>query len=139
MNSEVDRLIANPYLETLAFVSIALVSLVVFLAIFEAVTRYSVWQEIKKGNLSVAMATSGKIFGICNIFRIAIFNNDTILKALGWASYGFLLLLGAYFVFEFLTPNLKIDEEIGKDNKAIGFISMVLSISLSFIIGASVN
>lgn len=139
MNSEVDRLIANPYLETLAFVSVALVALIVYLAVFEAVTRYSVWKEISKGNLSVAMATSGKIFGICNIFRIAISNNDTILKALGWASYGFVILLAAYFIFEFLTPNLNIDEQIGKDNKAIGFISMVLSISLSFIIGASVN
>lgn len=139
MNSEVDRLIQNPYLESLAFVSVALLALVVFLAVFEMVTRYSVWKEIKKGNLSVAMATGGKIFGICNIFRIAIAKNDTIMQSIGWASYGFVMLLAGYFIFEFLTPNITIDDEIGKDNKAIGFISMVLSISLSFIIGASVN
>ncbi|MDF2924234.1 MAG: rane protein [Paenibacillaceae bacterium] len=139
MNDEVDRLTASPYLETLAFFSVALVAVVVFLAVFEMITRYSVWNEIKRGNLAVAMATSGKIFGICNIFRYAIAKNDTILKAVGWAGFGFVLLLAAYFIFEFLTPNLNVDEEIGKDNKAVGFIAMILSVSLSFIIGASVT
>jgi putative membrane protein len=138
MNHEVDRLLANPYLETLAFISVALVALLLFLAVFEAVTRYSVWNEIKRGNMAVAMATSGKIFGICNIFRFAIQQKDTLLTSLGWATFGYVILLAAYFIFEFLTPNFNIDEEIGKDNKAIGLISMVLSVSLSYIIGASV-
>lgn len=139
MNNEVDRLIANPYLETLAFFSVAVVALIVFLAVFEAVTKYSVWNEIKRGNLSVAMATGGKVFGICNIFRFAIQANDTIFQVLVWSSFGFFLLLAAYFIFEFLTPYFRIDDEIRKDNKAIGFLSMTLSISLSYVIGAGVT
>lgn len=139
MNNEVDRLIANPYLETLAFFSVAVVALILFLAIFEAVTKYSVWSEIKGGNLSVAMATGGKVFGICNIFRFAIQANDTIFQALVWGSFGFVLLLAGYFIFEFLTPYYHIDDELQKDNKAIGFISMVLSVSLSYVIGAGVT
>lgn len=138
MNHEVDRLLANPYLGTLAFISVALVALILFLAVFEAVTRYSVWNEIKRGNMAVAMATSGKIFGICNIFRFAIQQEDPLLTSLGWATFGYVILLAAYFIFEFLTPNFNIDDEIGKGNKAIGLISMVLSVSLSYIIGASV-
>jgi putative membrane protein len=138
VNDEVDRLIANPYLETLAFFSVAVVALILFLAVFEAVTKYSVWNEIKRGNLSVAMATGGKVFGICNIFRFAIQANDTIFQVLVWASFGFVLLLAAYFIFEFLTPYYQIDEELQKDNKAVGFISMMISISLSYVIGAGV-
>lgn len=139
MNQEVDSMMANPYLETLAFFSIAAVALVLFLAIFEFVTKYDDWAEIKKGNVSVAMATGGKIFGICNIFRFAILNNDSIFESVVWASYGFVLLLAAYFLFEFLTPYFKIDEEIAKDNKAVGFISLVISVSISYVIGASVT
>lgn len=139
MIEEVDVLLSNPYVETLAFFSVAILALIVFLAIFEFVTRYNDWAEIKKGNLSVAMATGGKIFGICNIFRFAILNNDTIFHSLLWASFGFVLLLAAYFIFEFLTPVFKIDAEIQKDNKAVGFLSMVLSVSLSYVIGASVT
>ncbi|MFC6453835.1 DUF350 domain-containing protein [Paenibacillus vulneris] len=129
----------NPYIETLAFFSVAVVALIVFLAIFELVTRYKDWEEIKNGNLSVAMATGGKIFGICNLFRFAILNNDSVLHSLIWAGYGFILLLVAYFIFEFLTPYFKIDEQIQKDNKAVGFLSMVISISMSYVIGASVT
>ncbi|MCR8636540.1 MULTISPECIES: DUF350 domain-containing protein [Paenibacillus] len=139
MNEEVDVLLSNPYIETLAFFSVAVVALVVFLAIFELVTKYKDWEEIKKGNLSVAMATGGKIFGICNLFRFAILNNDSILHSLLWAGYGFILLMVAYFIFEFLTPYFKIDDEIQKDNKAVGFLSMIISISISYVIGASVS
>jgi len=89
--------------------------------------------------VAVAMATGGKIFGICNIFRFAISQNDTILQSLIWAGFGFLLLLVAYFIFEFLTPFFKIDDEIAADNRAVGLLSMVLSISLSYVIGACVT
>ncbi|MGO4270388.1 DUF350 domain-containing protein, partial [Paenibacillus sp. TAF58] len=91
------------------------------------------------GNFSVAMATGGKIFGICNLFRFAILNNDTMMHSLIWAGYGFLLLLVAYFIFEFLTPYFKIDEEIKKDNRAVGFLSLTLSVSLSYVVGACVT
>ncbi|WP_166242136.1 DUF350 domain-containing protein [Paenibacillus turpanensis] len=139
MNEEVDILISNPYVETLAFFSVAVLSLVVFLAVFEFVTKYNDWHEIKRGNVSVAMAVGGKIFGICNIFRFAIQNNDTIYQSLLWSTFGFILLLVAYFIFEFLTPVFKIDEEIQKDNKAVGLLAMMISISISYVVGASVS
>jgi putative membrane protein len=139
MNDEVDLMLANPYIETLAFFSVAVVALIVFVTIFEVVTKYNDWEEIKKGNVSVAMATGGKIFGICNLFRFAILNNDSVLQSLIWAGYGFVLLMAAYFIFQFLTPYFKIDQEIQKDNKAVGLLSMIISISISYVIGASVS
>jgi putative membrane protein len=138
MNEQVDAWLNNPYVGTLAFFMVTVLSLIVFLAVFEFVTKYDNWKEIKKGNISVAMATGGKIFGIGNIFRFAIQSNDSVYHALIWASYGFVLLLAAYFIFEFLTPTISIDEEIAKDNRAVGFLSMVISIAMSYVIGASV-
>jgi putative membrane protein len=139
VNEEVDVMLSNPYLETLAFFSVTVLALVVFLAVFEFVTRYDDWKEIRNGNVAVAMATGGKIFGICNIFRFAILNNDSILDSLIWASFGFVLLLVAYFIFEFLTPTIKIDAEIQKDNRAVGLLSMIISIAISYVVGASVT
>jgi putative membrane protein len=139
MNEEVDVLLDNPYLGTLAFFSVAVLALVVFLTIFELVTKYDDWAEIKAGNVSVAMATGGKIFGICNLFRFAILNNDTMIHSLIWAGYGFVLLMVSYFIFEFLTPYFKIDEEIKKDNRAVGLLSLMISVSFSYVIGACVT
>ncbi|ERI09588.1 DUF350 domain-containing protein [Aneurinibacillus aneurinilyticus] len=128
----------NPYVLTAAHFAAASLAVIIFLAIFEMVTQYKDWEEIKRGNVSVAMATGGKIFGICNIIRYSIQHNDGIGHTLLWSSYGFLLLLIAYFVFEFLTPMFKVDEEIAADNRAVGLLSMIISIAMSYVIGASI-
>lgn len=138
MEPGIDKLLENPFAASLVFVSVTVLSLIVFLSVFELVTKYKCWDEIKKGNLAVAMATGGKIFGICNIFRFSIESNDSIYESLIWGAYGFIILLVAYFLFEFLTPVFRIDEEIVRDNRAVGFIAMVISVALSYVIGATV-
>ncbi|MFC0522396.1 DUF350 domain-containing protein [Pontibacillus salicampi] len=129
----------NPFIETAASYSVVVLCAIVCLAVFEIVTGYNNWDEIKKGNFSVAMATGGKIFGIANIFRFSIQHNDSLLEMMSWGFGGFLLLLMGYFIFEFLTPSFRIDNEIKQDNRAVGFIAMVISVGLSFVIGANIG
>ncbi|ADE71738.1 MULTISPECIES: DUF350 domain-containing protein [Priestia] len=129
----------DPYIESAAYYSVVVLSIVVFLVVFELVTKYKNWEEIQKGNMAVAMATGGKIFGLANIFRYSIEHNDNLLRMLGWGIYGFVLLLVSYFIFEFLTPKFRIDDEIEQDNRAVGFISLVISIGMSYVIGAGIG
>lgn len=129
----------NEFIQTAAYYSVVILCMIVFLAVFELVTKYRNWEEIKNGNVAVAMATGGKILGIANIFRHSIMHNDTLLTMITWGIFGFFLLLIGYFIFEFLTPKFRIDEEIENNNKAVGFISMVLSIGLSYVIGAGLS
>ncbi|PKG25029.1 DUF350 domain-containing protein [Niallia nealsonii] len=129
----------NEYIKTAGDYSVVILSIVVFLAIFELVTKYNNWEEIKRGNVAVAMATGGKIYGIANIFRHSIMQNDSLLNMIIWGMYGFFLLLVGYFIFEFLTPKFKIDEEIKNDNRAVGLISMIISIGLSYVIGSGIS
>ncbi|WP_191566997.1 DUF350 domain-containing protein [Metabacillus idriensis] len=128
----------NEFVQTAAYYSVVVLCVVLFLTIFELVTKYNNWDEIQKGNLAVAMTTGGKIFGIANVFRFSIGQHDTLLEMVGWGMFGFVLLLLGYFIYEFLTPKFRIDEEIQKDNRAVGFISMVISIGLSYVIGAGI-
>ncbi|MFF2447775.1 DUF350 domain-containing protein [Neobacillus novalis] len=134
-----DQFWENEYIQIAAYYSVVILCMIVFLAVFEAVTKYKNWEEIKKGNLAVAMATGGKIFGVANIFRHTIALHDSLLTMVGWGIYGFILLLTGYFIFEFLTPKFKIDDEIQNDNRAVGLISMVISIGLSYVIGAGIS
>lgn len=129
----------NPFVETAGYFSVAVITLIVFLAVFEFVTKYNDWDEIKKGNVSVAMATGGKIFGIGNIFRFSIIHNESMWGALVWSAFGAILLLIAYFIFEFMTPHFKVDEEIKNDNRAVGLLSLFISVALSYVIGASIS
>jgi putative membrane protein len=129
----------NPYVETAAYYSVVVLCMIVFLTIFEIVTKYRNWEEIQKGNVAVAMATGGKIFGLGNIFRYSIEQHDSLFEMIGWGLFGFVLLLISYFIFEFLTPKFRIDDEIEKDNRAVGFIAMVISVGMSFVIGAGIG
>ncbi|EKN65038.1 YshE [Neobacillus bataviensis LMG 21833] len=134
-----DQFWENEYIQIAAYYSVVILCMVVFLAIFEAVTKYKNWEEIKKGNLAVAMATGGKIFGVANIFRASVEEHNSLLEMVGWGIYGFVLLLAGYFIFEFLTPKFKIDEEIQNDNRAVGLISLIISVGLSYVIGAGIS
>ena len=138
MNPKIDWLLENEYLASIVYISVVILTLIVFLSLFELVTKYRCWHEIKRGNVAVALATGGKIFGICNIFRFSISMNSSIYENLLWGTYGFVILLVAYFLFEFLTPIFKIDEELANDNRAVGLIAMIISISLSYVIGATI-
>ncbi|WP_409289686.1 DUF350 domain-containing protein [Peribacillus sp. SCS-37] len=134
-----DKLWGNQFVYLTAYYSVVVLCCIVFLAVFELVTRYRNWEEIKNGNLSVALATGGKIFGIANIFRHSILQNDSLITMIGWGVFGFLLLLVGYFTFEFLTPSFNIDEEIARDNRAVGLIAMIISVGLSYVIGAGIS
>ncbi|MBT2574179.1 DUF350 domain-containing protein [Bacillus sp. ISL-51] len=128
----------NELVEIAAYYSVAVLCLVVFLSVFELVTTYKNWEEIQKGNLAVAMATGGKILGIANVFQHSIAQHNSLMQMIGWGVYGFIMLLVSYFIFEFLTPRFKIDKEIEKDNRAVGFISFVISVGLSFVVAAGI-
>jgi len=138
MDPEIDWLLSNEYLSSIVFVSVTVLSLIIFLSLFELVTKYRCWHEIKRGNVAVALATGGKIFGICNIFRFSVSAHSSIYESISWAAYGFIILLVAYFLFEFMTPIFRIDEELANDNRAVGFIAMTISIALSYVIGATI-
>ncbi|MGQ3479209.1 DUF350 domain-containing protein [Paenibacillus sp. TY11] len=135
----IDELLSHPLGMMLGYFSVAVLELIVFLSCFELVTRYKCWEEIKRGNVSVAMATGGKMFGICNVLRFAMETKSSVYDTMIWSFVGFLLLLAAYFLFEFLTPVFSIDQEIKEDNRAVGLFSMIISISLSYVIGASLT
>ncbi|CAM5201872.1 Putative membrane protein OS=Ureibacillus acetophenoni OX=614649 GN=SAMN05877842_102425 PE=3 SV=1 [Ureibacillus acetophenoni] len=128
----------HPVVETAGYFSVVILCLIVSMILFELVTKYKNWEEIRKGNVAVALATGGKILGVCNIFRYSIERHTSLLEMLGWGLFGFLLLIFAYVLFEFLTPHIHVDEEIAKDNRSVGLISFTISLGLSFVIGASI-
>lgn len=130
---------SHPLVESAGYFSVVVLCLIVSMVLFELVTKYKNWEEIRKGNVAVALATGGKIFGVANIFRYSIEQHNSLPQMIGWGLFGFTLLIFAYLLFEFLTPKFNIDKEIEADNRAVGFISLTISVGLSFVIGASIS
>ena len=130
---------SHPLVETAGYFSVVVLCLIVSMVLFELVTKYQNWEQIKKGNIAVAMATGGKIFGVANIFRFSIERHNSLPEMIGWGLFGFILLVIAYILFEFMTPQFKVDQEIERYNRSVGFISLVISVGLSYVIGASIS
>jgi len=122
----------------LSYFGIFSVMTVITVLMFTMLTRYNDWEEIQKGNLAAGMALGGKIFGVGNIVHYAILSNDSISQTAIWACIGLALLLLAYQVFEWLTPRMNVNREIGSGNKSVGFVSMIISVTFSFVIGSSI-
>lgn len=129
----------NSYITAGLYFIITSVVVLISVTIFDLLTKYKLWEEIRKGNLSVAFSTGGIIMGVANIMRFAIAANDTLIQTLTWGGLGTAALLVVYLAFELSTPKLNVSEEIGKGNLAVGFLSFIYSIAFSFIIGASIS
>ncbi|AIQ63205.1 membrane protein [Paenibacillus stellifer] len=138
MEHTVDAMLNHPLGSVIGYFAVAVLELIVFLWLFEMVTRYNCWEEIRKGNVAVSMATGGKIFGLCNVMRFSIQSGSSIYETMKWSLVGFVLLLAAYLMFEFLTPFMSIDKEIAADNRAVGLTAMLISASLSYVIGTAI-
>ncbi|MNW52475.1 hypothetical protein D3C74_299960 [compost metagenome] len=138
MKVTLDLFLEQPFGLMIGYFSVAVLELIVFLSCFELVAKYRCWDEIKQGNLAASLATGGKIFGLCNVIRYAV-SEPSIYDFMLISFLGAILLFGAYILFEFLTPVFKIDKEIASGNTAVGFISLAVSVSVSFVIGACIT
>ena len=89
----------HPLVETAGYFSVVVFCLILSMVLFEIVTKYKNWEEIKNGNVAVAFATGGKILGVCNIFRYSIERHTSLLEMLAWGLFGFVLInLCLFFV-----------------------------------------
>lgn len=129
----------NPYLATGICYLLGLVVVAVGLAIFAMITEYQDLQEIANGNVSVGLATGGLILSLANLMRFAILSNSHIWGVLIWGAVGILCMVFGWILFEKLTPSFRIDEELKKDNRAVGIMVFTVFMAISYIVGASIS
>ena len=118
---------------------VSAVIIIIATFIYTKLVRYNVWEQIQKGNVAVGMSTGGLILGLANIIQFAIRTSETIYETTKWGLIGVVGLFIVYFGFELLTPKLDVMKEIEKDNRAVGFITMMYIVAFSFIIAACIS
>ncbi|WP_099158769.1 DUF350 domain-containing protein [Virgibacillus ndiopensis] len=130
----------GPFLATFVYFVISVLIVLIGLVIFENMTRkYKDMEEVKKGNQAVALSIAGKIIGICIVLAFAIYNSTAIYETIIWGAYGVVLQLIAYVLFDLFTRSFSVEEQLLKNNIAVGTISIGVSIGLAFVIGASIT
>ncbi|WP_174615307.1 DUF350 domain-containing protein [Virgibacillus ihumii] len=130
----------GPYVATIVYFIISIIIVLTGLVLFENMTRkYKDMEEVKKGNMAVALSIIGKIIGICIILSFAIYNSNVIYETIIWGAFGVVLQMIAYWLFDLFTRNFSVEEQLHKNNVAVGIMSLGVSIGLAFVIGASIT
>jgi putative membrane protein len=130
----------EPFISTFIYFVISVVIVLAGLFVFENLTRkYKDLEEVKNGNVAVSLSIIGKIIGICIILAFAIYHSNVIWETIIWGVFGVVLQMIAYFLFDLFTRNFSVEEQLSKNNIAVGLMSMGVSIGLALVIGASIT
>ena len=130
----------EPFIATVAYFIISVIIVLIGLVIFENLTRqYKDMEEVKNGNIAVALSIARKIIGICIILAFAIYHSFFIYETLIWGAFGVALQMIAYLLFDLLTRKFSVEEQLKNNNVAVGIMSLSVSIGLAFVIGASIT
>ncbi|WP_085991694.1 DUF350 domain-containing protein [Oceanobacillus senegalensis] len=130
----------NAFLATVVYFIISTAVVLVGLYIFEIMTRqYKDYEEVKNGNIAVALSVAGKIVGICIILAFAIYHSTYIYDTVIWGIVGVVLQMLAYYLMEFFTRSFSMEEQLKNNNVAVGILSLSVSIGLGLVVGASIT
>ena len=80
----------------LAYLAIAIVSLLLFLRLYTWVTPHAEWQLIRQGNVAAAWALAGATIGFSLPLASVLLNAVGYLDLIVWAIVALIVQLGAY-------------------------------------------
>ncbi|WP_271755007.1 DUF350 domain-containing protein [Cohnella sp. JJ-181] len=120
-----------------------LVSIVVIVAlqwigmlVFSWMTRFNDLEELRRGNVAVGLALSGKFLGTALLLGVAAYTNSSIWHLALWFAVGYACLLLAYWVLEWVTPKLTLSVELQKGNVAVGLLLAAVYVGTAFAISS---
>ncbi|MBB6730728.1 DUF350 domain-containing protein [Cohnella zeiphila] len=119
-------------------VSVVVIFLLQYLGmvIFSWMTPYRDMEELRKGNMAAALALGGKFLGTAIILGVAAYTNDSIWFMMLWFAVGYACLIAAYWLFELVTPKLKVSEHLQQGNVAVGALLCFVFLGIGFAVSS---
>lgn len=106
------------------------------MVVFNWMTPYRDMEELKKGNVAVALALGGKFLGTAIILGVSAFTNTSILHMVLWFAVGYVCLVVSYWIFELVTPGFKISDQLKQGNVAVGTLLSLVFIGMAFAVSS---
>ncbi|TGE31805.1 DUF350 domain-containing protein [Desulfosporosinus sp. Sb-LF] len=88
---------------------------------------------------AVAFDLGGKILGLAILLASAIYHSVDLLDMTVWTLTGTVFLIIVYWLFELLTPTIKVRREIPNGNVAVGIFSFCLSIATGILMASLIS
>ncbi|HEY8910156.1 MAG TPA: DUF350 domain-containing protein [Desulfosporosinus sp.] len=88
---------------------------------------------------AVAFDLGGKVLGVAIVLASAIYHSVDLLDMAVWTLTGTIFLIIVYWLFELLTPTIKVRREIPNGNVAAGIFSFCLSLATGILMASLIS
>jgi len=140
----------NNVLYFLAYLGVTLPLMLLGVLLFVSTTPYQEFRILAKGALlsdqknvaaakAVAFDLGGKVVGQALVLASAVYHSKGLLDLILWGVIGGVSLVIVYWVFELLTPFIKVRQEIPQGNVAVGIFSFCLSLATGLLMAVLIS
>ncbi|QEZ45242.1 DUF350 domain-containing protein [Cupriavidus oxalaticus] len=127
----------HPALAYLIYIATGFGLLVLFLLVYTRVTPHREFQLIRKGNVAAALSLGGAALGFSLTLSSSIQHNATFGMFLLWAFGAFAVQVVAYLVAARALGG--VSEAISNDNRGVGAVMGVISLSVGVVNAACLS
>jgi putative membrane protein len=103
---------------------------------FSLMTPFDDMEQLRKGNPAVALAMGGQFLATAIILGISAYSNTSIWHMSLWFGIGYVFLFLTYWIFEWVTPKLKVSEHLLNGNVAVGALLACVYVGMGFTISS---
>lgn len=120
----------------LSYVGTGFVLLIIGLILFELTTKVKEWKLISERNETAAYVLGGKTFGLALVLGSSIANSINLNDMMLWGSIGIVTQIILFYLVQLImfAFRFSINKAIEENNKAVGSLLLILSISVGWII-----
>lgn len=116
-------------------VAVVILILAVGAFVFSKLTKFDDFKEIQNGNEAAGIYMGSKLIGLSIIVAMVSYSSHSWIAMIMWSLVGMVVLCLVYLIFDWLTPKIKVCEEIAQGNKAVAQLLRAVIIGTSIVLG----
>ncbi|RBW67826.1 DUF350 domain-containing protein [Bacillus taeanensis] len=131
----------NSAIETLSYIGVGIVLLIVGTILFAVTTKISEKKLIlEEGNVAEALKLGGKVLGLAIVIYAAAVNSISLADMVIWGSFGIVIQIIAFLVVEYiLFPKVKLEKKVEEGNIAVALMLLIASIAVGLVVSGSLS
>ncbi|TXK75858.1 DUF350 domain-containing protein [Paenibacillus sp. N3.4] len=104
--------------------------------VFSLMMPYRDMDEVNKGNLAVGIAKGGEFVATAIVLAIAAYTNSSIWHMCLWFAVGYVCLIATYWIFDWITPSVKLSTQLQEGNVAVGTLLAAVYIGIALAVSS---
>lgn len=119
----------------ISFIVIVLLQMI-GMYILSKITPFDDVAELNKGNVAGSLVFGGQFLATAIVLGVSAYTNSSIWHMALWFGVGYVCLVLAYWRFDWVTPGIKLSDQLRDGNKAVGLLLACVYIGVAFAVSS---